>query len=88
MSASVAFTGLEQKDTFMEGGSYKGLCQPPAAEAQDGSPVSSGLDSTPTNWFELGATLCLEGRIPAARLQNAFTSVREALKAGREGVGL
>lgn len=34
------------------------------------------LDTTPTNWFELGAELCSEGRLSKDRLERAFEAVR------------
>lgn len=34
----------------------------PAAEAKDGTPVASGSDSTPTDWFGLAVELCHNSR--------------------------
>jgi hypothetical protein len=51
----------------------------PAAEAKDAPPVASGLDSTPTNWFELAADLCHQGHITETRMRRAIAAVRQGV---------
>jgi len=50
----------------------------PAAEALT-APVASGLDSTPTNWFELAADLCAGGHITETRMRRAVEAVRQGV---------
>lgn len=54
----------------------------PAAEAKDAPPVASGLDSTPSSWFEFGAQLCHEGHISMDRMYAAFEAVRKGVDRG------
>jgi hypothetical protein len=82
-TGSVAFNGLE-KGAVVDG--VSGKIYPisseiqPIAEAKDGTPVASGLDSTPTNWFELAADLCLSGRITETRMRRAIEAVRQGVE--------
>jgi hypothetical protein len=52
---------------------------PSTAEAQDAPPVASGMDSTPTNWFELAADLCHHGYITETRMRRAIAAVRQGV---------
>lgn len=56
------------------------LDYPTPAEAQDAAPVAGGVDSTPTNWFELGAELCASGHLTETRLRRAFAAVKAVQK--------
>lgn len=51
----------------------------PIAEAKDGTPVANGMDSTPTNWFQLAAELCHGGYITETRMHRAVKAVQEGV---------
>jgi hypothetical protein len=43
-------------------------------------PATSGLDSTPQNWFELAVDLCASGHITETRMRRAVEAVRQGVK--------
>jgi hypothetical protein len=77
-SGSVALNGLENGVAMGESIPNPDYCSSPA-EAMDGAPVASGLDSTPTNWFELAADLCASGHITETRMRRAIEAVRRGV---------
>lgn len=52
---------------------------PSAAEALTAPPVPGGMDSTPTNWFELALDLCASGHITETRMRRAMDAVRQGV---------
>jgi hypothetical protein len=80
-SGSVAFSGLEKENALTMSSDVGKLIQviaSPGAESET-APVAAAVDSTPTNWFELGASLCLEGRITETRFRRAADAVRKGV---------
>lgn len=82
-AGSVVRAGLEEGSSMTSEGFSrisKSSSIPTPAEAKDSSPVASGLDSTPTNWFELAVDLCHSGHITETRMRRAVDAVRKAVQ--------
>jgi hypothetical protein len=78
---AAGFTGLENSEALLDG---RSIPNPDyfrtAAVEQTVPPVAGGLDSTPTNWFELALDLCASGHITETRMRRAIEAVRKGVE--------